>query len=110
MTSTATPTTSSTAAVLTGLRETASEISRAELDKLHLAIEWATLNTVEPDDGYANYPVSAGGIFGDRGIPVAGEGAPLVSEFALMELITTLERSPDSGRIYVGKVIEAAWR
>ncbi|HWJ66200.1 MAG TPA: HNH endonuclease signature motif containing protein, partial [Nocardioides sp.] len=46
----------------------------------------------------------------DTGVPIAGEGAPLVSEFALMELIAVLERSPDSGRAYVGRVIECAWR
>jgi hypothetical protein len=78
MPSTATQATSSTAAVLTGLRETAAEITRAEVEKLHLTIEWAELNQVEPDDEYASYAVSSGGIFGDRGIPVAGEGAPLV--------------------------------
>ncbi|WP_168798424.1 HNH endonuclease signature motif containing protein, partial [Nocardioides sp.] len=48
--------------------------------------------------------------FLDTGIPIAGPGAPLVSEFGLMELIATLERSPDGGRAYVGRVIECAWR
>jgi hypothetical protein len=110
MTSTATQTTSSTAAVLTGLRETASEIHRAEVEKLNLTIAWAELNTVEPDDDYANHPVSSGGIFGDRGIPVAGEGAPLVSEFAGMELAAALGHSTDAGKTYLGRVLELAYR
>jgi hypothetical protein len=110
MTSTATPTTSSTAAVLTGLRETASEISRAEVEKLHLTIAWAVLNTVEPDQGYANYPVSSGGMFGDRGIPVAGDGAPLVSEFAGMELAAALGMSTEAGKAYLGRVLELKYR
>ncbi|WP_158296502.1 DUF222 domain-containing protein, partial [Nocardioides albidus] len=46
----------------------------------------------------------------DTGVPIAGEGAPLVSEFALMELVAVLGRSPDGGKAYVGRVIECAWR
>ena len=46
----------------------------------------------------------------DTGVPIAGEGAPLVSEFALMELVAVLGRSPDGGRLYVGRVLECAWR
>ncbi|MFW6869085.1 HNH endonuclease signature motif containing protein [Nocardioides sp. CPCC 206347] len=46
----------------------------------------------------------------DTGVPIAGPGAPLVSEFNLMELIAVLGRSPDGGRGYVGRVIECAWR
>jgi hypothetical protein len=110
MTSTATETTSSTAAVLTGLREKAAECHQAEVDKLHLTLEWAKLNQVEPDDDYANYPVSSGGMFGDRGIPVAGEGAPLVSEFAAMELAAALGMSTDAGKTYLGRVLELGYR
>ncbi|WP_420813389.1 DUF222 domain-containing protein, partial [Nocardioides albidus] len=46
----------------------------------------------------------------DTGIPIAGAGAPLVSEFALMELVAVLGRTPDGGKAYVGRVIECAWR
>ncbi|WP_182376884.1 HNH endonuclease signature motif containing protein [Nocardioides sp. WS12] len=46
----------------------------------------------------------------DTGVPIAGAGAPLVSEFNLMELIALLGRSPDGGRGYVGRIIECAWR
>ncbi|KRA38400.1 hypothetical protein [Nocardioides sp. Root614] len=46
----------------------------------------------------------------DTGVPIAGDGAPLVSEFALMELVAVLGRSPDGGRAYVGRIIECAWR
>jgi hypothetical protein len=105
MTSTATPDTDSTAAVLTGLRETQSEITRAEVRKLHLTLEWAKLNQVEEDDDYADH-----GFFGDQAIPVAGEGAPLVAEFAAMELAAALGMSTDAGRTYVGRVLELAYR
>ena len=46
----------------------------------------------------------------DTGVPIAGDGAPLVSEFALMELVAVLDRTPDGGKAYVGRVIECAWR
>ncbi|GAA3539777.1 HNH endonuclease signature motif containing protein [Nocardioides daeguensis] len=46
----------------------------------------------------------------DTGIPIAGPGAPLISEFAVMELVAVLGRSPDGGKAYVGRVVECAWR
>ncbi|HWJ65552.1 MAG TPA: HNH endonuclease signature motif containing protein, partial [Nocardioides sp.] len=67
---------------------------------------WADQNTIDCTEGAATL---VDGVI-DTGVPIAGEGAPLVSEFALMELIAVLERSPDSGRSYVGRVIECAWR
>ncbi|HWJ65961.1 MAG TPA: HNH endonuclease signature motif containing protein [Nocardioides sp.] len=67
---------------------------------------WADQNTIDCTEGAATL---VDGVI-DTGVPIAGEGAPLVSEFALMELIAVLERSPDSGRGYVGRVIECAWR
>ncbi|HWJ65237.1 MAG TPA: hypothetical protein VNT31_01040, partial [Nocardioides sp.] len=55
---------------------------------------WADQNTIDCTEGAATL---VDGVI-DTGVPIAGEGAPLVSEFALMELIAVLERSPDSGR------------
>ena len=46
----------------------------------------------------------------DTGLPLAGPGAPLISDFAVMELSALLGRSLDSGRNYVGQVIELAHR
>ncbi|HWI43564.1 MAG TPA: HNH endonuclease signature motif containing protein [Nocardioides sp.] len=70
-------------------------------------VSWADANVVEVPDDAACLTVDG---YLDTGIPIAGAGAPLVSEFGLMELIATLERSPDGGRAYVGQVIETAWR
>ncbi|WP_377320950.1 DUF222 domain-containing protein [Pimelobacter simplex] len=69
-------------------------------------VEWAAGNVVVGSEGAAT--IRDG--FVDTGLPIAGEGAPLVSEFALMELIAVLGRSPDGGRVYVGRVLECAWR
>ena len=46
----------------------------------------------------------------DTGLPVAGPGAPLISDFAVMELSALLGRSLDSGRNYVGQILELAYR
>ena len=86
-----------TAEALVVLRSHKSDRDAADIAMLEATIEWAVLNEVGPDDGYANYPVSGGGFFGDRGIPVAGDGAPLVSEFAAMELAAALGMSSDAG-------------
>ena len=67
---------------------------------------WADHNIVDTIEGAAT--LLAGVV--DTGIPIAGEEAPLVSEFALMELIAVLGRSPEGGLAYVGRVIEIAWR
>ena len=69
-------------------------------------VAWADQNTVDTPEGAATL---VEGVI-DTGVPIAGPGAPLVSEFALMELIAVLGRSPDGGRVYVGQVIECAWR
>jgi hypothetical protein len=70
-------------------------------------VAWADATVVELREEAACLTVPG---YLDTGIPIAGAGAPLVSEFGLMELIATLERSPDGGRAYVGQVIECAWR
>jgi hypothetical protein len=69
-------------------------------------VAWADQNVVGKVEGAAT--VLAGVV--DTGVPIAGPGAPLVSEFALMELIAVLGRSPDGGRMHVGRIIECAWR
>lgn len=69
-------------------------------------VAWADQNVIATVEGAATL---VEGVI-DTGVPIAGPGAPLVSEFALMELIAVLERSPDGGRSYVGQVVECAWR
>ncbi|KAA1415500.1 DUF222 domain-containing protein [Nocardioides humilatus] len=78
----------------------------AEVEEFSNLIAWADANVVDDPAGAATIRDS----YIDTGIPIAGPGAPLVSEFALQELCATLERSLDSGRDYVGKVVETGWR
>jgi len=69
-------------------------------------VEWAGDHIVTAPEGAATLTEG----FLDTGVPVAGDGAPLVSEFALMELVAVLGRTPDGGRAYVGRVLGCAWR
>ncbi|MBM9460922.1 HNH endonuclease [Nocardioides sp. zg-536] len=69
-------------------------------------VAWADQNVVDAPEHAATLRDS----FVDTGVPIAGPGAPLVSEFNLMELIAVLGRSPDGGRAYVGRIVECAWR
>jgi 5-methylcytosine-specific restriction endonuclease McrA len=96
----------STATVLTRLRAEV-EVRQASLIREWADIAtWAQENTVEGLAGAAT--IREG--FVDTGLPIAGDGAPLVSEFALMELVAVLGRTPDGGRAYVGRVLGCAWR
>ncbi len=106
MTATATETMSSTAAaVLDGLRGHQADRDAAEIRILQTTIEWAVLHVVEPDQDHANH-----GFFGDRPIPLAGDGAPLVSEFAAMEYAAARGMSTDAGNSYLGRALELRYR
>ncbi len=48
--------------------------------------------------------------YGDTGMPVAGEGAPLVAEFAITEFAAAIGVSTDAGKRYVGHALELAHR
>ena len=104
MTETA-PTTTET--LLGALRTANTDIAQVEIRKLQLTVEWAVENTVEADGDWAAHQVST---FGDRALPIAGPGAPLVSEFGLMEYAAALGMSTDSGKAYVGKTLELRYR
>jgi len=82
------------------------ERRRLEVVELAEIWEWADHHTLTTEEGAAT--ITAGHL--DTGIPLAGTGAPLVSEFAAIELIAALELSPESGRDYLGKVLELGWR
>ncbi|WP_183101176.1 HNH endonuclease signature motif containing protein [Nocardioides pelophilus] len=96
----------STAELLRDLGSQVTAQRRLEVDQFKTIIAWADANVVEDIEGAATIRDS----YVDTGIPIAGPGAPLVSEFGLSELVATLGRSLDGGRDHVGKVIECGWR
>ncbi|WP_408898110.1 HNH endonuclease [Nocardioides sp. R1-1] len=96
----------STAAVLSELRAGVQDREALVVREWVGIVEWASRHVVAGPEGAAT--ITDGYL--DTGVPIAGDGAPLVSEFGLMELVAVLGRSPDGGRAYVGRVIECAWR
>ena len=108
MTNPATNDLGDTADILVALREADAEIHQTEVRKLQLTIEWAVRNTIDPDERTPGR--DAVGLAGDRGLELAGPGAPLVSEFALMEYAAALGMSTDAGKAHVGTTLELRYR
>src|SRR4051794_11464787 len=103
MTSTTTGTNAAT--VLAAARRLRAEANAAEAGLLTRAVEWAELHQVNGLDDAATVLVEHGK---DTGIPIAGHGAPLVSEFAVAEFASALGLSAASGRVLVGHALELA--
>jgi hypothetical protein len=73
---------------------------RVEVEVLESALAWAHAHTVTDEEAAAGWrsetihrPGSAAALFGERPLPIAGDGAPLVAEFAVIELAGVLEQS-----------------
>ena len=88
------------------IRDDQTVIADREIAKLRRIAEWATHHVVA-DEADASTLTERGL---DTGLPLAGPGAPLISDFAVMELSALLGRSLDSGRNYVGQILELAHR
>ncbi|MCD4526959.1 HNH endonuclease signature motif containing protein [Nocardioides sp. cx-173] len=88
--------------LLDGVRAHTQAAIDAELGRLHLTLDWCHLHETHDEDDAA--------VFSDHGIPLAGPGAPMVSEFAVMELGAALAMSTDSAKRYVGAVLEIRFR
>ncbi len=103
MTSTATDTGSAaTAEVLAVLRGHKADREAVDVAMAQATIEWAILNEADP--------AACVGFFADKALPVAGVGAPLVSEFALMEYAAALGVTTESGFAQVGGILELRYR
>jgi len=94
-------------AVLTAIRTRREAEEQAARDVLILTARFAEQH--HPD---AIHPpaTEATTLVGDRGLPLAGEGAPEVSEFAVMELGATLGMSSHAAKKLVGDVLELVHR
>ncbi|MEZ0578610.1 hypothetical protein [Nocardioides sp. MH1] len=92
--------------LLVGIRDAQSVITEQEIVKVKKIADWALLHIVSDESAAAT--ITERGL--DTGLPVAGPGAPLISDFAVMELSALLGRSLDSGRSYIGQVLELSHR
>ncbi|MCD4526213.1 HNH endonuclease signature motif containing protein [Nocardioides sp. cx-173] len=88
--------------LLDGVRAHTQAAIDAELGRLHLTLDWCHLHETHDEADAA--------VFSDHGIPMAGPGAPMVSEFAVMELGAALGMSTDSAKRYVGAALEIRFR
>jgi hypothetical protein len=95
------------AGILAVARDARREANAAEARVLTAAVQWAQLHRVEDLDDAATLLVQGGQ---DTGIPIAGPGAPLVSEFAVCEFATALGLTAASGRTLVGLALELVHR
>src|SRR4029079_17840178 len=82
----------------------------AEANILIAAVIWAEQHPVESIDLAATWTAAGFGGGTETGIPLAGPGAPLVAEFAIPELATTLGISTDSGRNLIAAALELKYR
>jgi hypothetical protein len=95
------------AVVLAAARSARRDANAAETRVLVQAVEWCRLHEVTDLDDAATWMAGHGQ---DTGIPIAGDGAPLVSEFAVAEFASALGLSAGSGRVLVGHALELAHR
>ncbi len=92
--------------LLVEIRDRRAVIAEQEIGTVRAIAAWAAEHIVT-DEGDASTLTTRGL---DTGLPLAGPGAPLISDFAVMELSALLGRSLDSGRCYVGQIVELAYR
>ncbi|NPC98297.1 HNH endonuclease signature motif containing protein [Nocardioides sp. zg-DK7169] len=101
------------AAVLAFAQAQRAAAQAAEVKVLEAALLWAAMHPEESiSDGASTGSTNgtAGLIFAEIAVPLAGEGAPLVAEFAPMELGAALGLSTDSARSLIGDALELAHR
>ncbi|GAA4681332.1 HNH endonuclease signature motif containing protein [Nocardioides nanhaiensis] len=107
------------------VRSMQTQLMSAEVAKLRVIVEWAKVNRLDADhlEGEADPDAEMSDEqveeleaalgdqgFCDRWLSVAGPGAPVVSEFAVMELASTLGMGTDAGLTLVGRVLELKYR
>ena len=95
------------ATILADARAARAVANAAEAQVLADAVAWAQLHTVTDIDQAATVLVEHGR---DTGIPIAGQGCPLIAEFAVAEFATALGLSAAAGRNLVGQALELAHR
>jgi hypothetical protein len=83
------------------------ESDRAQATQFVAALVWADQHPVESIIEAATW-IAGGGA--ETGIPLAGDGAPLVAEFCVAEFALAIGRSTDSGRCLLAHAVETRYR
>jgi hypothetical protein len=86
----------------------AARAASIQADKVLLvaAVAWAEQHPPESIGEQATWITAAG----DTGVPIAGQGAPLVSEFCIAEFALAIGRSTDAGRSMIAASVELKYR
>lgn len=77
----------------------------AEARLLELAVDWALMHPAGAGDAAADWEPGM-----EVGLPIAGEGAPLVAEFCVAEFAAALGLSTEAGRSVLGDALELSHR
>ena len=86
---------------------------KADVELLMAAVEWAEANPAGPGVGSGVDPAGwgdPGELFGEGFLPLAGEGAPWVSEFAPLELGAALGWTSAGAQLLMGDALELKHR
>ena len=97
------------AQVLVQAREQRALANAAEAQLLVLANDWADLHP-DPHGDFGGDLAESIHEFGDRLIPLAGPGVPLIAEFAVAEFAAALRLSTDAGRRLIADALELRHR
>ena len=82
---------------------------KADAELLAAAAEWAEANPVSPGSEASGWG-DAADLFGEGFLPLAGEGAPLVAEFAPVELGAALGWTAAAAQLLMGDALELKHR
>lgn len=93
------------AALLARVRVERAAADAAEARLLELAVDWALMHPVGDGDAAADWEPGM-----EVGLPIAGEGAPLVAEFCVAEFAAALGLSTEAGRSVLGNALELSHR
>src|SRR4029079_13244652 len=92
--------------VLRFARDRRADALAAEADLLNAAGTRGAQHPPEIDGLAATWKAPGG----DTGLPLAGPGAPLVSEFCIAEFASAIGESTDAGRARIAEAIELKYR
>ncbi|MDO9454763.1 MAG: hypothetical protein Q7T52_01605, partial [Nocardioides sp.] len=97
--------TSSSDPLLESVRGACLDISRDEVNKLSAVLDWAAAHTAGDTEAAELHDWND-----EPPLQLAGVGAPVVAEYAALDLALSIGRSSDSGLAYLGKALELRYR
>src|SRR6478672_1159648 len=75
--------------------------SKVQLAKLNAVLDWAAVNTADPDETAALLDPME-----EPALHLGGPGCPVIGEYAALDLALSLGMTTDAGLAYLGKALE----